>query len=210
MKRPEFFKKVTRNVLIALLIAGLAGMGFILFLIEFDHLTSTEAFCTSCHSMELAAVPYRESVHYKPPSGVKADCGHCHVSEGVFAATWDHFLGTKDLIAQIFGPDYDDPVINVLHLPDAAFSARHWFRNNDSATCRRCHDQDSISGHRPDTLEIHQKEARDKGKTCIDCHINLVHREVPGEQTFKREAWNQMVEQEFGLEPGQAAQLLAD
>ena len=48
------------------------------------------------------------------------------------------------------------------------------------------------------------------GKTCIDCHYNLVHRKVPDEKTFKRAAWNAMIEREFGLEPGTAAELLAE
>lgn len=197
---------ITRHVLFALIIGSLAGAIFILFLIEFDHLTSSETFCTSCHSMELVAEPYRQSSHYMPSSGVQASCGDCHVSEGVFAATWDHFLGTKDLINQIFGPDYDDPVINALHLPEAAFAARRWFKAKGSATCKRCHVQGAIHGTRPDTLLIHQLDA--KGKSCIECHYNLVHRKVPDEKTFKREKWNRMIEQEYGLAPGSADQLL--
>lgn len=204
LKLPLF---ITRHVLFALVIGGLAGVVFILFLIEFDHFTSTEEFCTTCHSMELVAEPYRESVHYAPSSGVQASCGDCHVSVGVFAATWDHFLGTKDLINQIFGPDYDDPVINVLHLPEAAFAARKWFKATNSATCKRCHVQEAINGTRPDTLLIHQEDA--KGKTCIDCHYNLVHRRVPDEKTFKRDKWNRMIEKEYGLDPGAADELLA-
>lgn len=202
---PEF---ITRHVLFALIIGGLAGMGFIIFLIEFDHFSSSEAFCTTCHSMEIAAESYRKSSHYRPDSGVRAECGDCHVSEGVFAATWDHILGTKDLFAQLFGPDYDDPVITALHLPQAAFATREWFKRSDSATCRRCHVQETIIGTRPDTLQIHLEDA--KGKSCIDCHINLVHRKVPDRKTFKREAWNRMIEQEFNLEPGTAASLLKD
>lgn len=211
MSRPQYWwlpDFITRHVLIALVLGGLAGIGFMVFLMEFDHYTSSEVFCTSCHSMELAAEPYRESAHYLPESGVRASCGDCHVSPGVFAATWDHFLGGKDLFRQIFGADYDDPVVNRLHLPDAAFSAREWFRRNDSHTCRRCHVQDAIVGKRADTRAIHQEDA--KGKTCIDCHINLVHRKVPSKATFKREPWNLMVESEFGLEPGTAARILAE
>jgi len=202
---PEF---ITRHVLIALVLGGMAGIGFIMFLTEFDHYTSSEAFCTTCHSMELAAEPYRRSSHYLPVSGVRASCGDCHVSPGVFAATWDHIIGSKDLFRQMFGADYDDPVVNALHLPDAAFSAREWFRKRDSHTCRRCHEQEAIVGKRADTLAIHQEET--KGKTCVDCHINMVHREVPEQKTFKREVWNRMVEQEFGLEPGTAERLLAE
>jgi nitrate/TMAO reductase-like tetraheme cytochrome c subunit len=197
---------ITRHVLFALVAGGLGGVVFVFFLLEFDHFTSSNAFCTSCHSMTYADDVYRQSAHYNAPSGVRASCGDCHVSEGLIMATYDHAVGTKDLLKQLFGPDYDDPVVNLLHLPDAAFAARDWFRKRDSATCRRCHTQEAIQGTRANTLAIHTEDA--DGKTCIDCHINLVHRKVPDQQTFKREAWNAMVEEEFGLPNGSAAELL--
>lgn len=203
VKVPEI---VSRRLVTALVIAVLSGMVFMLMLIEFDHLTSSEEFCTTCHSMELAAEPYRKSTHYNPASGVRASCGDCHVSEGVLSATLDHVMGTKDLLKQIFGPKYDDPVVNLVHLPEAAFHARKWFKERDSATCRRCHVQEAISGRRADTLGVHREDA--KGKSCIECHINLVHRKVPGEKSFKRDAWNKMVEGEFSLQPGMADKIL--
>ena len=55
---------------------------------------------------------------------------------------------------------------------------------------------------------IHAEDT--KGKTCVDCHYNLVHRKVPDKKTFKREAWNAMIEEEFKLEPGTAAKLMAE
>ena len=204
--KPPLF--ITRHVLYALVLGGVAGAAFILLLIEFDHVTSTEEFCSTCHSMELVAEPYRQSVHYAPLSGVRASCGDCHVSEGVIAAAWDHFMGINDLYSQLFGADYDDPVINALLLPDQAFAARRWFQKNDSATCKRCHLQEAINGTRPDTLSIHLEDAQ--GKSCIECHYNLVHRPIPHEKTFKREKWNQMIEEEFGLEPGSAERLLTN
>jgi nitrate/TMAO reductase-like tetraheme cytochrome c subunit len=212
MKRPRLsFAFLTRHVLFALVAGGVAGVLFMVFLIEFDHFTSTAKFCTTCHSMKIAEVEYQKSVHYNSASGVRADCGDCHVSEGIFAATWDHIKGTKDLIKEIkgklIGPDYDDPVINALHAPEAAFATRRQFRANDSANCKRCHVLEAILGKRPDTAAIHREDAQ--GKTCIDCHINLVHRKVPEEQTFKREAWNRMIEEEFGLAPGTADKLMA-
>lgn len=210
IKRWGVFGFLTRHILFSLIIGGLAGILFILILIEFDHFTSTEEFCTSCHSMEMVAVPYRESSHYNSASGVRASCGDCHVSEGVFAATWDHFIGGKDVFKQtmgaLFGPDHDDPVINALGLPDAAFAARQWFLDRDSASCRRCHEQQAILGTRLHTEALHKEDAKEK--TCIECHINLVHRNVPDQKTFKREAWNKMIEVEFGLETGMAEKLL--
>ena len=203
---------ITRHVLFALVIGGVAGVAFILFLIEFDHFTSSAEFCTTCHSMDYAQESYQQSTHYNSDSGVRADCGHCHVSEGIFSATWDHAVGTKDLIKQIagqlFGPDYDDPVLNALHLPEAAFAAREWFKKSDSATCKRCHVIQAVLGKRPDTARIHAEDT--EGKSCIDCHYNLVHRKVPDEKTFKRPAWNAMIEEEFGLAPGTAEKLLAE
>jgi nitrate/TMAO reductase-like tetraheme cytochrome c subunit len=108
----------------------------------------------------------------------------------------------------MFGADYDDPVVNLLHLPEAAFKTREWFKERDSATCKRCHDLDAIQGKRAGTAAIHKEET--EGKSCIDCHYNLVHRKVPSQETFKREAWNQMVEEEFGLPPGTAEKLLSE
>ncbi len=195
-------------MLIALVIGGLAGVVFMVFLIEFDHFTSSNEFCTGCHSMTYAEESYRQSMHFNSSSGVRASCGDCHVSEGVFAATLDHIKGTKDLIKQLFGPDYDDPVVNMLHLPEAAFHARRWFKDNDSATCMRCHELEAIQGKRANTAAIHEEET--DGKSCVECHYNLVHRKVPDEQTFKRDAWNRMVEEEFGLPAGEADRILAN
>lgn len=204
LQAPAF---ITRHVLFALVAGGLGGVAFMFFLLEFDHYTSSNEFCTTCHSMTYADDSYQQSAHYNSASGVRASCGHCHVSEGIVMATYDHVIGTKDLIKQLFGKaDYDDPVVNLLHLPEAAFAAREWFRKRDSATCKRCHALDAIQGTRANTAAIHQEETG--GKTCIDCHMNLVHRHVPSEQTFKREAWNAMVEEEFDLTPGTAARLL--
>ncbi len=198
---------ITRHVLFALVAGGLGGVAFMFFLIEFDHYTSTNAFCTTCHSMTYAEVSYQDTPHYNSPSGVRASCGDCHVSEGLIMATYDHIVGIQDLFKQLFGPDYDDPVVNLLHLPEAAFASRAWFSRRESATCQRCHTLEAIQGQRANTAAIHREET--EGKSCIDCHYNLVHRHVPTEQTFKREAWNAMVEDEFGLEPGTAERILA-
>ncbi|MBL7001044.1 MAG: cytochrome C, partial [Gammaproteobacteria bacterium] len=58
------------------------------------------------------------------------------------------------------------------------------------------------------TLQIHLQDAQQK--SCIECHYNIVHRTVPDEKTFKRAAWNEMIEAEFGLEKGSAQKILAE
>jgi nitrate/TMAO reductase-like tetraheme cytochrome c subunit len=205
LQAPQF---ITRHVLFALVAGGIGGVVFMFFLLEFDHYTSSNEFCTTCHSMSYADDVYQQSAHYNSRSGVRASCGDCHVSEGVIMATYDHAVGTKDLVKQLFSStNYDDPVVNLLHMPEAAFAARDWFRERDSATCKRCHTLEAIQGARANTAAIHLEET--EGKTCVDCHYNLVHRAVPDRRTFKREAWNAMVEEEFGLAPGTAAEMLA-
>ena len=147
------------------------------------------------------------SITTRPP-GYGPTCGDCHVSAGVVRRDLGSHQGWQGSLKQLFGANYDDPVVNALHLPEAAFATRHWFRQTDSATCQRCHVLEAIQGKRADTAAIHREETQ--GKTCIDCHENLVHRHVPSQETFKRAAWNQMIEEEFGLTPGTAERMLAD
>jgi cytochrome c-type protein NapC len=47
---------------------------------------------------------------------------------------------------------------------------------SDSRECRNCHSFEAIRGTRENQLsfEIHKK-AKDKGKTCIDCHKGIAH-----------------------------------
>ena len=52
---------ITRHVLFALVVGSVGGMLFILFLIRFDHFTSTREFCTTCHSMTFASEFYERS-----------------------------------------------------------------------------------------------------------------------------------------------------
>ena len=39
---------------------------------------STNEFCTSCHTMQQNYEEYKQSVHFKNASGVRADCADCH------------------------------------------------------------------------------------------------------------------------------------
>jgi nitrate/TMAO reductase-like tetraheme cytochrome c subunit len=60
---------------------------------------------------------------------------------------------------------------------------RDWLRANDSSTCRSCHEEKSIKPQRNRGQRQHE-EARLSAITCIDCHYNLVHDEVPLRDSF--------------------------
>ncbi|MDH3975382.1 MAG: NapC/NirT family cytochrome c [Deltaproteobacteria bacterium] len=175
---------------------------FVLLLIQmsihgFDRFSRTEAFCTSCHSMDLMGKEYRESIHYSSRSGVRASCGDCHVSKGTLAAMWEHFMAASMVYSEALH-DFSDPVATEKARPQMAFKARKWFRERGSATCRNCHVLDAILGSRRGIGAVHIDDAMKKDGNCIECHMNLVHRFVPGEKVFKKAAWDRMVDEEYG------------
>lgn len=47
------------------------------------HYTSTTEFCLSCHSMGTVGNEYKQSIHFKNASGVRAECRDCHIPPGI-------------------------------------------------------------------------------------------------------------------------------
>lgn len=177
--------------------AGVFTLLILLTLIHaFDEFSRTEAFCTSCHSMEPMGKEYRTSVHYESRSGVRARCGDCHVSEGTLEALWEHFTAASMVLSEILH-DFSDPVETEKRRPEMAFKARKWFKKTGARTCRKCHVYEAILGSRPGIDDVHSPENRED-KSCVECHMNLVHRKVPGEKVFKKDAWDRMIDEQYG------------
>ncbi len=164
----------------ALLVAGfLGGMVTMIVAEEFHIATSSTEFCTSCHSTmgEFTYKEFKESKHYNTPTGVRPQCGSCHVSHRVLHATWEHLLGAGDLFAQLTG-DWDDPQKFEQARTAMAEKARLHLLKEDSHTCRHCHVMEAIKPTRKRGERAHA-DAIQKGKTnCIACHYNLVHKEA--------------------------------
>jgi cytochrome c-type protein NapC len=149
-----------------------------------DRYFSTDKFCAeACHSMAgTVAVEAREATHWKTPTGVRARCADCHVSEGLTLAMWDHFLGTSDLIAFLFeGVRTPEDFEEVR--AEAAHEVRMAMLDNDSKHCRSCHVMEAIQPERRRGQNQHA-EAQEEGTTCIACHYNLVHKDVEPSQEF--------------------------
>jgi nitrate/TMAO reductase-like tetraheme cytochrome c subunit len=149
-----------------------------------DRYFSSDAFCmTGCHLMDATvAKELRQSDHWTPPSGVRASCGDCHVSEGLTAAMWDHVLGTREVISFIFKgirtPEDFEKV-----RAEGADRVRLAMVANDSKNCRSCHTMEAIKPERKRGQRQHT-EALETGTTCIACHYNLVHKEVEPSEAF--------------------------
>jgi cytochrome c-type protein NapC len=133
-------------------------------------------FCISCHEMrENVYQEYKKTIHYSNPSGVRAICSDCHVPKDWSHKLWRKIQASQELWGKITG---------VVDTPEK-FEARRlvlataeWERMKatDSRECRNCHSFEAIRGSKANQVafEIHMK-AKDKGKTCIDCHKGIAH-----------------------------------
>jgi len=139
---------------------------------------STNAFCTSCHSMSYPAQELKKSSHYGA-LGADPGCKDCHIPQGLknfHLALWTHaYDGARELILE-FMHDYstiekfDERRLGMAHY--ARMNLKRW----NSVTCRDCHKTTRPPGK--DAKAAHEK-MQTQGATCIDCHQNLVHKEVP-------------------------------
>lgn len=189
MKGFSIFKK---PVVIAFIIGGIAGVIVALSAEKVDHLTSTDEFCTSCHAMQAYIADsetYKTSVHQTTTSGVRPGCADCHIPKGLIAATYTHVVnGTSDILGEMRF-DYENPETWHAEKNRLAYATRDWFRDNNSVTCRECHEERSIKPERKRGQRQHA-EALETGMTCIDCHYNLVHDEIEPRESFLQNTKN--------------------
>jgi nitrate/TMAO reductase-like tetraheme cytochrome c subunit len=175
-------------LLFVLIVGGFLGAGAVVGSTFIYHDTSTDAFCTSCHSM----VPvgndphYIQSAHRSNNAGVRPSCGSCHIrQDNWFLETYDHVTsGVRDVIAE-YTTDVSNPKVWEKRRVELAHEVRETMRAQDSATCRSCHDRVAVqpTSQRGQAAHALMREGR---MTCIDCHFNLVHAPVPPSMTFIR------------------------
>lgn len=176
------------GILALLAAGGVLGAGAILASVEINRSTSTDAFCSSCHSMaHVVADPYfMRSAHRSNAAGVRPSCGDCHIpATNWFTETYAHAVkGLHDVIAEKSN-DFSDPAVWEKRRVELAHSVREEMRSQDSVTCRSCHDAQAI---RPSSQRGQAAHAllRESKMTCIDCHFNLVHAPVPPRIDFIR------------------------
>ena len=166
--------------IIMLLIGGALGAGGIVASTFVDRYTSTEAFCTSCHTMAaVAADPhYQQSAHRTNAGGVLANCADCHVpADNWFDETYSHIVGgIRDGIAEYTG-HFNDPPVWAARLPELAQRVRAEMRSEDSITCRKCHDPAAIQPASAAGQSAHAMLAQGK-VSCIACHAGIAHAAV--------------------------------
>ncbi len=139
--------------------------------------TNTMEFCTSCHSMTFNLEEYKETIHYKNPSGVQATCPDCHVPKDLLPKIKAKILAVKDVLHELLG------TINTKEKFEAhrwEMASRVWNRmkTTDSRECRSCHNYNNMDFEEQEHLAQKQHpRALSKGQTCIDCHQGIAHEE---------------------------------
>lgn len=146
--------------------------------------TNSMDLCISCHEMEGVYEEYKESIHYKNASGVRATCSDCHVPKDKDFSGWLEKLKFKIVVG---GKDIWHHTIGTYDTKEK-FEAARWemanriwddMRARDSKECRNCHNYDAMDMTEQDKLAA-KKHATvmEKGdKTCIDCHTAVAHDE---------------------------------
>ena len=143
------------------------------------HMTSTEEFCSSCHAKD-AAAEFKDTIHDKNRTGVRAGCADCHLPKElvpmmvrkVKAAkeVWGHFTGVINTKEK-----YDK------HRYEMAVNEWTRMKGNNSQECRNCHDLAKADPEKQSekARERHAKVIADR-TDCIDCHFGIAHNEPDG------------------------------
>ncbi|MBX9633525.1 MAG: NapC/NirT family cytochrome c [Magnetospirillum sp.] len=141
--------------------------------------TNTLEFCITCHEMkDTVYKEYVGTVHYANRSGVRAVCSDCHVPH-----PWAYKLIRK---IQASGELYHK-VMGTVDTPEkfeakrVELAKRVWttMKSTDSRECRNCHTFDAMSKEaQKSTAWRRHSTATEKGKTCIDCHKGIAHKDV--------------------------------
>mgnify|MGYP001031141501 CR=1 FL=1 len=91
------------KTLVAALIIFAAGIGFAALFNTGVTYTNEMEFCTSCHSMQVNLEEYKQTIHYKNPSGVQATCSDCHVPKEFLPKMVAKIMAAKDVYHEIMG-----------------------------------------------------------------------------------------------------------
>jgi cytochrome c-type protein NapC len=141
---------------------------------------------------------YKETVHYRSASGVRAICSDCHVPKPLIPKLIAKVMAAKDVFHEIIG------TINTKEKFEKhrwEMAQRVWakMKATDSRECRSCHDFTSMDLSEQDRLarKKHGK-AVEKGKTCIDCHKGIAHEDPEEPEEDEEEAKTSWYNFNFG------------
>jgi cytochrome c-type protein NapC len=138
--------------------------------------TNSLEFCITCHEMrDTVYQEYKETIHYKNRTGVRAACPDCHVPRSWGPKIWRKMQASLEVWGKITG-DIDTPA--KFEAKRMQLATHEWARMkaSNSQECRNCHNWDAMSPElqKQTPYKKHMK-AKEDGQTCIDCHKGIAH-----------------------------------
>jgi trimethylamine-N-oxide reductase cytochrome c-type subunit TorC len=138
-------------------------------------LTSSNAFCTSCHEMAGPADDYQQSIHYTNRVGVRAECADCHVPKPLIARVIHMIGATHDLIGHVTGV-IDTPEKFAAHRLEMARSVWAEMAGSNSIGCQSCHSFAAMDANKQTAKAVAAMHGPiPAGTSCISCHKGIVH-----------------------------------
>ena len=159
-----------------LLLGGVAGIIFWGGFNTAMEYTNTLEFCVSCHEMGQVHQEYKQSVHYKNRTGVRAICSDCHVPRDWGRKVVRKIKASSEIYHKLIG-SIDTP--DKFEAKRMVLAERVWkeMTENNSRECRNCHAYTAMDFHKQ-TQRAREKmeEAMNKDTPCIECHKGIAHK----------------------------------
>ena len=154
-----------------LVVAGAAGLAW----------TNTEQFCIGCHEMrDNVYAEFKGTIHDVNRTGVRAVCSDCHVPREPAAMVRRKFKATLELWGHWRGV-VDTPEKFEAHRAQLAQNVWRRMKETDSLECRNCHRAEKMDPEKQsEKARARHEKGRAEGKTCIDCHYGIAHKEPQG------------------------------
>ena len=183
IQAPEWLKKLfkpssSHSILAITSIGLILGVVAVIIFDTTIHATSTEAFCISCHEMEINAyAQVKKTMHYENTSGVSATCADCHIPKEFVPKMVRKVEAAREVWGSITGV-INTPEKYAAHAPVMKQREIARLRANDSQECRNCHNtKRMMTALQSAKAQKYHQPARSGDKTCIDCHAGIAHPE---------------------------------
>ncbi|WP_305838621.1 pentaheme c-type cytochrome TorC [Photobacterium leiognathi] len=139
--------------------------------------TSTNEFCTSCHSMKENYNEYKTSIHFKNAYGVRAQCRDCHIPENNPIAFMKAKMGgIGDIYSEFIGKDIDTPKKFEENRLRMAQNVWKMMKDTNSAPCKSCHSYSAMDhAKQSPAAAAAMTGAAAKDMNCIECHKGIAH-----------------------------------
>lgn len=131
--------------------------------------------CAECHPQPYAE--FKKSVHFETgKQDRRPGCVNCHDEPHSVFKWYEYMYWQSDAWKRVQLSLHDQKLWESEVRPELAGKARRQLVESDSNACRSCHNATAKTLRI--NIKAHKKAAETK-ETCIKCHFNLVHADVP-------------------------------